>query len=102
MKSQSRSKKKVPVAPADRDYVSVSFWMFAQLLLLTPVINVIIVPILAFVGSNRSRKNFFRAMMLWLVLIFALHIALILLLMTPAAWTQLKEVWALILETLWA
>ncbi|MFT3780494.1 MAG: hypothetical protein QM790_00670 [Nibricoccus sp.] len=81
------------------DYVSMWFWMFAQFLLMLPLINLVAVPILAFVGQNRSRKNFFRALLMWVVLIFALHITLFLVAFSgPPLFQWFKDLWSMILD----
>jgi Na+/melibiose symporter-like transporter len=55
----------------DKNYVSLWFWMFALLVMALPCIGVIMILIWAFVGENESRKNYFRALIVWgLILTF--------------------------------
>jgi len=49
----------------DRNYVSVWFWMFIMFVMALPCINAVMVLVWAFWGENQSRKNYFRAMILW-------------------------------------
>ncbi len=49
----------------DKNYVSIWFWMFAPLVAILPCIGFIMILIWAFVGENESRKNFFRATLVW-------------------------------------
>ncbi len=54
----------------NKNYVSVWFWMFALLCLwLCRCIGFIMVIIWAFVGENESRKNYFRALIIWFLII---------------------------------
>ncbi len=56
---------------SDKNYVSVWFWMFAMFVTALPCIGFIMVIVWAFVGDNETRKNYFRALLLW-GLLFAL------------------------------
>ena len=96
MAKQSRSPAQ---ESSESDYVSVWFWMFAQFLLMLPLINLVAVPVLAFVGENRSRKNFFRALLLWLVLFVVLHIVTFFVVFTsPTVFQWFKDVWVMLIE----
>jgi len=75
------------------------FWMFAQFLLMLPLINLVAIPVLAFVGGNRSRKNFFRALLMWLVLIVVFHIVTLFVVFTsPTVFQWFKDVWVMLIE----
>lgn len=87
-------------ARTESNYVSVWFWMFAQLLLLLPFINLIAIPVLAFAGENRSRKNFFRALLMWLAIIIGLHLSVLLIGFTPQVIAWFKDLWSSIGGTL--
>ena len=52
----------------DRNYTSVWFWMFIMLVMALPCINVVMMLVWAFWGENESRKNYFRAMILWFLI----------------------------------
>jgi hypothetical protein len=49
----------------DRNYISVGQWMLWLLLASIPCVGLIIVIVMAFVGDNESRKNYFRALIAW-------------------------------------
>ncbi|TAK96518.1 MAG: hypothetical protein EPO07_14435 [Verrucomicrobia bacterium] len=59
----------------DRNYVSVWFWMFAMLVMALPCINIVMILVWAFLGENESRKNYFRALILWFLFWVAVWIA---------------------------
>lgn len=52
----------------DRNYISVGQWMLWLLLAAIPCIGIIVVIVMAFVGENESRKNYFRALIAWFLL----------------------------------
>lgn len=56
----------------DRNYVSVWFWLFAMLVTALPCINVVMILVWAFAGENQSRKNYFRALIIWTLFWLAL------------------------------
>jgi len=97
MKARTKS---APVVRSDQDYVSIWFWMFAQFLLLLPLVNFIAIPLLAFVGENRSRKNFFRAMLVWLGLIVLLDLTVFIIGAKPEILTWFRDVWKMVADTL--
>lgn len=55
----------------DKNYVSIWFWLFALFVMALPCIGIVMIVVWAFVGENASRKNYFRALIVWgLVLTF--------------------------------
>jgi RsiW-degrading membrane proteinase PrsW (M82 family) len=52
----------------DRNYVSIWFWMLAMLVVAIPCVGWIMIVVWAFVGENESRKNYFRALLIWFLL----------------------------------
>ena len=56
------------------DYVSVWFWMFAQIICFIPVIGWVMTVVWAFAGQNQSRKNYFRAVLVWWLVVIAVFI----------------------------
>ncbi|NOS71760.1 MAG: hypothetical protein HOP33_17760 [Verrucomicrobia bacterium] len=60
----------------DKNHVSFWFWMFALFVAALPCIGFIMVIVWAIVGDNASRKNYFRAVLVWHLIIFALIAAL--------------------------
>ncbi len=55
----------------DRNYISLGQWMLWLLLAAIPCVGLIVVLIMAFAGENESRKNYFRALILWFVILAA-------------------------------
>jgi len=53
----------------DHDSVSVFVWMMLQLFMLIPVVNVILVIVLAFCGKNRTQRNYYWATIVWFLII---------------------------------
>lgn len=53
----------------DRNYISVGQWMLWLLLAAIPCVGLIVVIVMAFTGENESRKNYFRALILWFVIL---------------------------------
>ena len=53
----------------DKNYVSFWFWMFALFVTALPCIGLIMVMVWAFVGDNESRKNYFRAVIAWFLIV---------------------------------
>ena len=49
----------------DKNYVSFWFWFFALFVIALPCIGVVMILIWAFLGENESRKNYFRALIVW-------------------------------------
>ena len=55
----------------DRNYISLGQWMLWILLAAIPCVGLIVVIVMAFAGENESRKNYFRALILWFVILVA-------------------------------
>jgi hypothetical protein len=49
--------------------VSVGSWMFMLLVTALPIIGFIMVIVWAFTGENETRKNYFRAILAWIVVL---------------------------------
>jgi hypothetical protein len=58
----------------DRNYISVGQWMLWLLLAAIPCVGIIVVIVMAFLGENESRKNYFRALIAWFFIIVALFV----------------------------
>ena len=63
----------------DRNYISVGSWMLMMLITAIPIVGVIMIFVWAFVGDNESRKNYFRAILMWFVVLFSMVMLLVLL-----------------------
>ena len=53
----------------NKSTVSVWFWMFAIFVMALPCVGMIMVVVWDFLGENESRKNFFKAVLLWYLII---------------------------------
>jgi hypothetical protein len=73
------------------NYVSVLGWMFILLLAAIPCIGIFVVIIGAFAGSNETRKNYFRALIVWALLIFMVWVFLVALGLTPVIMQQIHQ-----------
>lgn len=60
----------------DRNYVSVGSWMGMLFVTAIPVIGLIMVLVWAFSGENESRKNYYRAILSWVLILVAVGVAL--------------------------
>ena len=72
---------------ADKNHVSLGFWMFAMFVMAIPCVNVVMIIIRAFVGENESRKNYFRALIVW----FLFWAAVWLVLLALGFWPQILK-----------
>ena len=65
--------------------------MWALLLTALPVINLVAIPLLAFSGSNQTKKNYYRALLVWFVLIVCIHFAVFLTISWPKLITVVRD-----------
>jgi hypothetical protein len=52
----------------NKNYISFWFWMFALFVTALPCIGFIMIIVWAFVGENESRKNYFKALIAWFLI----------------------------------
>ena len=71
----------------DKNYVSIWFWLLAFLVMAIPCIGFIMIFVWAFAGENESRKNHFRALLIW----FAVVTLLWFFLMTLGFWPIIQQ-----------
>ena len=72
----------------DRNYISVGQWMLWLLLAAIPCVGLVVVIIMAFVGENDSRKNYFRALILWFVILVGVFV---LIAVAGGGWATLQQ-----------
>jgi len=53
----------------DRNYLSVGAWMLILLVAALPIVGWLMVIIWAFSGENETRKNYFRAILMWIIMV---------------------------------
>jgi len=75
----------------DRNYVSVGGWMLMMLVTAIPVVGQIMIIVWAFAGDNESRKNYFRAILVFFLLFVGLFVLLAVLGNGPAILKQLES-----------
>ena len=75
----------------DNNYISVGSWMWIMFVTAIPVIGLIMMIIWAFSGENESRKNYFRAIFMWIFIFIALFIVLGLVGSGPAILKQIQS-----------
>ena len=63
----------------DRNYVSIGSWMLMMLVTAIPIVGQIMIIVWAFAGDNDSRKNYFRAILMFFVLFIGLFVLLVML-----------------------
>jgi hypothetical protein len=78
------------MAKSDKNYVSFWFWLFALFVVALPCIGIVMIVIWAFVGENESRKNYFRALIVWGVILTLFWVFVAALGFLPAVALQLQ------------
>ena len=63
----------------DRNYISVGSWMWMMFVTAIPIIGWIMILVWAFAGENESRRNYFRAILAWILVCVGLVVVLALL-----------------------
>ena len=58
------------------NYVSVGSWMWMMFVTAIPILGLIMILVWAFTGENESRKNYYRAMLSWILVLVALVVVL--------------------------
>jgi len=71
-----KRKARVVDTSSSESAVSIRQWMLLQFLIIIPLVGFGTVLVMAFAGDNRTRKNFFRALVLWALLFVSLHFLL--------------------------
>jgi hypothetical protein len=71
----------------NKNYVSFWFWMFALFITALPCIGIVMVIVWAFVGDNESRKNYFRAIIAWALVLTALWVGV----MAFGFWPEIQK-----------
>lgn len=77
----------------DKNYVSFWFWFFAMFAMALPCIGFVMIIVWAFLGENDSRKNYFRALIAWYLILLSLWVGIMALGFWPLIQTHLQA-WA--------
>lgn len=75
----------------DKNYISVGHWMLLMLLTALPCIGVILILVFAFVGENESRKNYFKALIAWFLVLLGIFLVLALLGALPELQQKIQD-----------
>ena len=67
--------------------------MFALLITAVPLINLVMVPILAFSGTSQTKKNYYRAILVWIIVMISLHLLVLSLGAWPTIIKQVADFW---------
>ena len=68
----------------NKNHASFWFWMFALLVMTLPCIGLIMAIVWAFWGENETRKNFFRALIVWSLILITVWLVLLAMGLFPA------------------
>ena len=74
----------------DKNHISFWFWFFALFVLALPCIGVVMTIIWALAGQNESKKNYFRAIIAWFVILTVVWLVIMLLGFSPLIIKQLQ------------
>ena len=72
-------------------YVSVGSWMWMMFVTAIPIVGVVMVFVWAFTGENESRKNYYRAILAWVLIFAALFVLLAMLGSLPDILKQMQS-----------
>jgi hypothetical protein len=75
----------------DKNYVSVWFWMLAMFVMAIPCIGWVMILVWAFWGDNESRRNYFKAILMWCLIWAVVFAALLCLGLLPIVWNNLQK-----------
>jgi len=71
----------------NKNHVSFWFWMLALFVTALPCVGFIMVIVWAFVGDNESRKNYFRAVIAWFLIVAAIWVVV----MACGFWPEIQK-----------
>ena len=74
----------------ENNYVSIGSWMWMMFVTAIPFIGFIMILVWAFSGENESRKNYFRAILMWFILVVGLIVGLAFLGQLPQLQKQIQ------------
>jgi heme/copper-type cytochrome/quinol oxidase subunit 2 len=72
---------------SDGNYISVGSWMWMMFVTAIPCIGLIMIFVWAFAGDNESRKNYYRALLVW----FGVFVALFVILAAVGQWPPIQK-----------
>ena len=75
----------------DSNYVSVGSWMWMMFVTAIPIVGQIMILVWAFTGDNESRKNYYRAILAWILVFMVIVVILALVGNFPALMKQIQS-----------
>ena len=75
----------------DKNHVPVWVWLLAMLLMALPCINIAVALVGALAGENESRKNYFRAWIIWFLICSLIGVAVMALGLMPLILKQIQD-----------
>jgi hypothetical protein len=77
----------------DPNYVSTWFWLLTIAVTAIPCVGWIMIVVWAVFGENETRKNYFKALLIWILFWVVLYFLLTLFGVLPAVLLEFKEWW---------
>jgi uncharacterized integral membrane protein len=68
--------------------ISVKEWMLMTLVMIIPIVNIIMMFVWAFGEGNPTKKNYFKASLLWAAIIIAIYAVVFIIIIAAAASTS--------------
>lgn len=75
----------------DENYISVGSWMWMMFVTALPIVGWIMIFIWAFTGDNESRKNYYRAILCWMLIFILLIAGLIVIGGATGHWQEIQR-----------
>jgi uncharacterized integral membrane protein len=72
-----------PVSPV----ITVKEWMLTTLIMIIPIVNIIMMFVWAFGEGNPTKKNYFKASLLWAAIILVIYAIIFIIIIAAAATT---------------
>ncbi|WP_235561035.1 hypothetical protein [Bacillus sp. FJAT-28004] len=69
--------------------ISIKEWMLTTLILIIPIVNIIMMFVWAFGEGNPTKKNYFKASLIWAAIILAIYIVVFIIFIAAAASTSM-------------
>jgi hypothetical protein len=73
------------------NYISVGSWMWMMFVMAIPIIGLIMILVWAFTGDNESRKNYYRAILAWILVFVLLWVALFVIIGVGGNWAAIQQ-----------
>jgi len=71
--------------------ITIKEWMLTTLILIIPIVNVIMMFVWAFGEGNPTKKNYFKASLIWAAIILVIYIIIFVVFIAAAASTSMSS-----------